>query len=188
MRRVGATDAGEDRRLIRNRSMDRDDLIDLFSEFGPIGLRRMFSGYGIVADGVNFAMSLRVGLIFRVDDLTVGRYDAEGLKPFQYQTRNKTVTVKSYRHLPERLYDDPEELAVWAREAVGAAQRAKATKGARAGKRKTATSPSRAAKKATAGKRAAKKPAKPASAKSARKAVRRPGSGRSASTRGRLRK
>jgi DNA transformation protein and related proteins len=108
--------------------MDRDYLIDLFSEFGPVVLRRMFSGYGIVADGVNFAMALRAGIIFRVDDLTIARYEAEGAKPFQYDTRNKTVVVKSYRHLPERLYDDPEELAVWAREAVGAAKRAAAKK------------------------------------------------------------
>jgi DNA transformation protein len=110
--------------------MDHDYLIDLFSEFGPIVLRRMFSGYGIVADGVNFAMALRAGLIFRVDDLTVARYEAEGARPFQYDTRNKTIVVKSYRHLPERLYDDPEELAVWAREAVGAAKRAAAKKSA----------------------------------------------------------
>ncbi len=112
--------------------MDRDYLIDLFSEFGPVVLRRMFSGYGIVADGVNFAMALRAGIIFRVDDLTIPRYDAEGAKPFQYETRSKTVVVKSYRHLPERLYDDPEELAEWAREAVGAAKRAAAKKSPRA--------------------------------------------------------
>ncbi len=108
--------------------MDRDDLIDLFCQFGPITLKRMFSGYGIVADGVNFAISLRAGSILRVDEQTVGRFDAEGAKPFQYQTRNKTVVVNSYRDLPERLYDDPDELAVWAREAVGAAQRVKAKK------------------------------------------------------------
>lgn len=109
-------------------AMDRDDLIDLFSEFGPVVLRRMFSGYGIAADGVNFAMSLRGGIIFRVDEVTIPRYEAEGAKPFQYDTRNKTIVVTSYRHLPERLYDDPEELALWAREAVGAAQRAAAKK------------------------------------------------------------
>ena len=108
--------------------MDRDHLIDLFSEFGPISLRKMFSGFGITADGVNFAMALRAGIIFRVDELTIPRYDAEGAKPFQYDTRNKTVIVNSYRHLPERLYDDPEELAEWAREAVGAAKRAAAKK------------------------------------------------------------
>jgi len=108
--------------------MERDYLIDLFSEFGPVVLRRMFSGYGIVADGVNFAMALRAGIIFRVDELTIPRYEAEGAKPFQYETRNKTIVVKSYRHLPERLYDDPEELAAWAREAVEAAKRAAAKK------------------------------------------------------------
>ena len=109
-------------------AMDRDHLIDLFSEFGPISLRKMFSGFGITADGVNFAMALRAGIIFRVDELTIPRYDAEGAKPFQYDIRNETVVVNSYRHLPERLYDDPEELADWAREAVGAAKRAAAKK------------------------------------------------------------
>ena len=99
----------------------------------------MFSGYGIVADDVNFAMALRAGIIFKVDEQTEARYEAEGAKPFQYETRNKTVVVKSYRHLPERLYDDPEELAVWAREAVGAAKRAAAKKASvkkRSGQRK----------------------------------------------------
>ncbi len=92
--------------------MDRDFLLELFSEFGPVTLRRMFSGYGVSADGVNFAMALRGGLIFRVDDRTVARYEAENAKPFQYDTMKKTVVVSSYRHLPERLYDDPEELAI----------------------------------------------------------------------------
>lgn len=104
--------------------MDRDFLLELFSEFGPVTLRRMFSGYGIAVDGVNFAMALRGGLIFRADDLTIAKFEAEGSKPFQYDTAKKTVVVKSYWHLPERLYDDPEDLAIWAREAVGAAQRA----------------------------------------------------------------
>ncbi|WP_424632098.1 TfoX/Sxy family protein [Bradyrhizobium sp. SYSU BS000235] len=114
--------------MVSGPAMDRDYLVDLFSQFGFIALRRMFSGYGIVADGVNFAMALRAGIIFRVDDQTVARYEAEGAEPFQYDTKNKTIVVKSYRHLPERLYDDPEELAVWAREAVEAAKRAAAKK------------------------------------------------------------
>ncbi len=122
--------------------MDPDDLIDLFSQFGPVTLKRMFSGYGIVADGVNFAMSLRAGIILRVDEQSVSRFDAEGAKPFQYQTRNGTVVVNSYRHLPERLYDDPEELAIWAREAVVAAHRAKAKKPSNPRKPKGATTKS----------------------------------------------
>jgi DNA transformation protein and related proteins len=104
--------------------MDRDFLIDLFSEFGPVTIRRMFSGFGISADGVNFALALRAGLYFRADEQTIARFEAEGAKPFQYQTRAKTVTVNSYWELPARLFDDAEELAEWARAALAAAQRA----------------------------------------------------------------
>ena len=104
--------------------MDRDFLIDLFSDFGPVTIRPMFSGFGISADGINFAMALRAGLYFRADDQTIPQFEAEGSKPFQYQTRAKTVTVNSYWQLPARLFDDPEELTGWARAALAAAQRA----------------------------------------------------------------
>jgi DNA transformation protein len=104
--------------------MDRDFLIDLFADFGPVTIRRMFSGFGISADGTNFALALRGGLYFRADEQTIPRFEAEGSKPFQYQTRAKTVTVGSYWQLPERLYDDPEELTGWARAALATAQRA----------------------------------------------------------------
>ena len=100
--------------------MDRDFLIDLFSDFGPVTIRRMFSGFGISADGTNFALALRGGLYFRADEHSIPSFEAEGAKPFQYQTRAKTVTVGSYWQLPERLYDDPEELTGWARAALAA--------------------------------------------------------------------
>jgi DNA transformation protein len=104
--------------------MDRDFLIDLFSAFGPVTTRRMFSGYGISADGTNFALALRAGLYFRADEATIPQFEAEGSKPFQYQTRAKTVTVNSYWQLPARLFDDPEELSHWAKAALAVAQRA----------------------------------------------------------------
>ena len=104
--------------------MDRDFLIDLFADFGPVTIRRMFSGYGISADGTNFALALRAGLYLRADEQTIPQFEAEGSTPFQYQTRAKTVTVNSYWQLPARLFDDSEELAGWARAALAAAQRA----------------------------------------------------------------
>ena len=104
--------------------MDRDFLIDLFSDFGPVTIRPMFSGFGISADGTNFAMALRSGLYFRADERTIPQFEAEGSTPFSYRTRAKTVTVNSYWQLPARLFDDSEELSVWARAALSAAQRA----------------------------------------------------------------
>jgi DNA transformation protein len=136
--------------------MDREFLLDLFASFGPVTLRKMFSGFGISVDGVNFAMALRAGLIFRADEQTVPRFEAEGARPFQYPTRNKTVTVMSYWHVPERLYDDADELAVWARDALAAAQRAKLKKRPKAS-RKAKTPAAKAAKPKARTKAAVKK-------------------------------
>ena len=122
--------------------MDRDFLIDLFSDFGPVTIRPMFSGFGISADGINFALALRAGLYFRADEEAIPRFEAEGSTPFQYQTRARTVTVNSYWQLPARLFDDPEELTDWARAALAAAQRAairKRPKARKAAKKATAT-------------------------------------------------
>src|ERR1035438_2239938 len=105
---------------VRLGGMNRDFLTDLFSSFGPVTIRRMFSGFGISADGTNFALALRSGLYFRADDQTIPQFEAEGSKPFSYQTRAKTVTVNSYWELPARLFDDPEDLTVWARTALAA--------------------------------------------------------------------
>ena len=141
--------------------MDRDFLIDLFAGFGPVTIRRMFSGFGISADGINFALALRGGLYLRADEATIPRFEAEGAKPFQYQTRTRTVTVGSYWQLPERLYDDPQELTEWARAALAAAQRAalrkrsRVRKGAKKAAKKTKTPLLKSAvkKKWSAGKR-----------------------------------
>src|SRR5258708_27092442 len=131
--------------------MDRDFLIDLFADFGAVTIRRMFSGFGISADGTNFALALRAGLYFRADQHSIPQFEAEGSKPFSYQTRTKSVTVNSYWQLPARLFDDSEDLSVWARAALAAAQRAALRKRPKA--RKAAK---KAAKKVT--KKAVKKP------------------------------
>jgi len=137
--------------------MDRDFLLDLFADFGPVTIRKMFSGFGISADGTNFALALRAGLYFRADQATIPRFEAEGSAPFQYQTRARTVTVNSYWQLPARLFDDPEELTDWARAALAAAQRAAIRKRPK---------PRKAAKKAPARKRTADKaPARKPTAK-----------------------
>ena len=140
--------------------MDREFLIDLFADFGPVTIRKMFSGYGISADGTNFALALRAGLFLRADELTIPDFEAEGSKPFQYSTRAKTVTVNSYWELPARLFDDSQELAQWARAALAAAQRAKGKQRPRGKKasKKAATKPAKkAVKSAKAPNKASKK-------------------------------
>jgi DNA transformation protein len=139
--------------------MDRDFLTDLFADFGPVTLRRMFSGYGISVDGTNFALALRAGLYFRADEATIPQFQAEGSKPFAYQQRStaKIVTVNSYWELPARLFDDTEELTSWAKAALAAAQRAALRKRPRTRKKAKVLVKKVAAKKPVAKKKAAKR-------------------------------
>ena len=139
--------------------MDRETAAELFSAFGAVDVRRMFSGFGIYADDVCFALYLRGEFYLKADETTIPRFVAEGSEHFSYSTRSKTVSVKSWWRMPIRLYDEPEELADWARQAVAVAARVKLKKVARKKKPKKASANPGVARKAQ--KRAtAKRPAK----------------------------
>jgi len=135
--------------------VDREFLIDLFAGFGPVTIRRMFSGFGISADGINFALALRSGLYLRADETSFAKFEAAGSKPFSYETRARTMTVRSYWQVPAHLFDDTDEFAVWARDALAAAQRAALTKRTKKKATSRATrpeKPKKAAKKAKSAK------------------------------------
>ena len=94
---------------------------DLFSEFGPIKLRRFFGGEGIVADDVMIGMVFDDIIYFHTNEGTRAAFVAEGCKPFTFLKRSKNEMIATHWYaLPERLYDDPEELAAWARIALEA--------------------------------------------------------------------
>ena len=111
--------------------MDRDFLIELFAGFGPVAVRRMFSGFGVSVDGINFALVLRGAVYLRADEQSISRFEAEGSGPFSYEMKGKVRTIGSYWQLPERLYDEPDEVAEWARTAYAAAERAALVKRSR---------------------------------------------------------
>jgi DNA transformation protein len=111
-------------------------LRDQLRGLGHITTRRMFSGAGIYCDGVIFALLLRDVLHFKVDDSNRGAYEAEGLDPFTYQSRGKAVRMEAYRRVPERLFDDPDEMLEWARTALAAGGRAASKQKPKARKQK----------------------------------------------------
>jgi len=105
--------------------MDRDHIIELFAGFGPVTVRRLFGGLGIYADATMFGLASRGVIYLKADDATAAAFEREGCRPFTYAAKGGKRTVMSYWQLPDRLYDDPDELAAWARTALAAAQRAK---------------------------------------------------------------
>jgi DNA transformation protein len=101
--------------------MDAHRFDDLFAEFGPIRLRRFFGGEGIYADAVMIALVSKDVIYFHTNEETRAAFLAEGCKPFTFLKRSKNEMIATHWYaLPDRLYDDPEELAAWARVALDA--------------------------------------------------------------------
>ena len=109
--------------------MDPEFIRELFATFGPVSVRRMFGGASIWSEGLMFALVFDGAIFLKVDDDSIPDFEREGSRPFVY-TRAKSPgrvgrASLSYWRLPERLYDDPEELATWARRALAIAERKK---------------------------------------------------------------
>jgi DNA transformation protein len=66
-------------------------------------------------------------IYLKADAETIPAFEQEGLAPFSYATKEGERKLTSYWRMPDRLYDDVEELAHWARAAHGAALRKAAT-------------------------------------------------------------
>jgi DNA transformation protein and related proteins len=109
--------------------VDPEFIRELFSPFGPVTVKRMFGGAGIWSEGLMFGLVFDGAIFLKVDEGSIPDFQREGSKPFVY-TRAKSKgrvgrASLSYWRLPERLYDDPEELAAWAGRALAIAQRKK---------------------------------------------------------------
>ena len=107
---------------------DPEEIRELFSAFGPVSVRRMFSGAGLFAEGVMFAIRIRDDIFLKADAATIPALQAEGSALFAYETRKGRRVIHSLWRLPDRLLDDPEDLANFARRALAAAHRAAAKK------------------------------------------------------------
>ena len=103
--------------------VDAEFIHDLFQPFGAVSVRRMFGGAGLFADGVMFGLVSGGQIYLKVDATTVPCFEREQCEPFEYSTKNGKRALTSYWRLPDRLYDDADELARWARQALAAARR-----------------------------------------------------------------
>jgi len=101
--------------------MDPAYLLDLFAQFGPLRIRRMFGMQGLFAGERMIGFAGDDALYLKTDEATREAYEAEGCEPFVYRKSTGDEIAMSYYRIPDRLYDDPEELAAWARKAEAVA-------------------------------------------------------------------
>ncbi len=98
-----------------SRDNDPIAIAELFAGFGLVDVRRMFGGAGIFAGGVMIGLVSEGVVHLKADETTIPHFEREGLGPFTYAAKARKRSVMSYWRMPERLYDDPEELARWAK-------------------------------------------------------------------------
>jgi DNA transformation protein len=100
---------------------DPDRFNDLFAPFGRIVVRRMFGAEGLFRDGLMFGIVQEEKLYFKTSEESRKAFIAEGAGPLFYKFKNAEGVLTSYYELPDRLYDEPDELAEWARIAFAVA-------------------------------------------------------------------
>ena len=119
--------------------MDPEFIRELFSQFRPVTIKRMFGGAGLYSEGVMFGLVFDEVIFLKVDETSIPDFEREGSQPFVYtraKSPGRTASPSmSYWRLPERLYDDPDALGVWAARALAIAERRKSVS-AWGGKRK----------------------------------------------------
>jgi DNA transformation protein len=97
----------------------------------------MFGKTGVFCDGLMLAMVRDDALYVRVDDGNRAVFrEAEAFPPLDYQKKGGSIDLAFWR-VPERLFDEPDELVAWARAALAAAARVAAKRERTAPKQKS---------------------------------------------------
>src|ERR1017187_5602110 len=122
---------------------------DSFAEFlrerlaplGRVTMRRMFGKTGVFCDGLMLGMVTDDTLYFRVDDHNRAAFgEAASFPPLSYVKQGAAIDLSFWR-APERLFDEPDELVAWGRQALGAAHRVAAERDRTAPRRKSRDGP-----------------------------------------------
>jgi len=76
----------------------------------------MFGGWGLYGGEVFFGIISDDRLYFKTDDVTREMYVAAGMGPFVASAKQ---TLKNYYEVPAEVLENHDELAAWARAAMG---------------------------------------------------------------------
>ncbi|MBL8642545.1 MAG: TfoX/Sxy family protein [Rhodospirillaceae bacterium] len=98
----------------------KDYVLDQLRDFGGVGARAMFGGFGVYKAGVMFGLIAMDELYFKVDDSNRPDYEARKCQPFVYESKTKSISM-SYWRVPDDVLENPDDLKEWAMKAYDVA-------------------------------------------------------------------
>jgi DNA transformation protein len=102
----------------------RDFVLEQLAPAGRVTSRDMFGGVGLYLDGVFFALIDDDSLYFKTDDSNRPRFQNAGSRPFCPYPARPDLQM-GYWEVPADVLEDADALAVWAREALEVALKAR---------------------------------------------------------------
>ena len=114
-----------------------EHVVDRLASLGAASYKFMFGGFGVYLDGLMIGIVADEVLLLRADEENRDHYEARGIGPFQpYPRKNHAMP---FYQVPDDIFEDQDELLVWADRARAAALRLQERKSAKkqAGRKKS---------------------------------------------------
>lgn len=105
----------------------RDFVLEQLAPAGRVTARGMFGGVGLYLDGLFFALIDDDTLYFKTDDSNRPRFRSAGSRPFCPYPDRPDLQM-GYWEVPAEVLEDADALALWAREALAVALKARAVR------------------------------------------------------------
>lgn len=98
-------------------------VLDQFSVWGDVSVRKMFGGAGLYREGKMFGLVADDVIYLKVDATNQAKYEAAGSVPFK--PWEDKATVLSFWELPADIIEQPVELIAWAEESLAIQKKGK---------------------------------------------------------------
>jgi DNA transformation protein len=94
----------------------------LMADLPGIRSKAMFGGFGIYRKELMFALIADAQLYFKANDFLADEFIALGLPAFTFTSKTKQMRLHYYQ-APEQVFEDPEQMLLWAEKAYQCALR-----------------------------------------------------------------
>ena len=98
-------------------------VLDQFSDWGGVSVRKMFGGAGLYRDGKMFGLVADNVAYLKVDETNRDKFLEAGSAPFKPFPNRPTML--SFFEIPPDIFESPEELIEWSEESLSIQKKGK---------------------------------------------------------------